>query len=364
MRRKILICFIIICSILIVNINIFSTYAESEYDGVDSSYGRGGVKESGDKISIKYELDKPNLVGSDKGDSSAYNAFSKYYNEKTKIWTFSKSDVSNMKQYAEAIYVSGTGDIIEQRKIVQRVLKLGIELLNGNYSEDKMLKYNKDDISEYIIDFGIIGVNNNIAEAWYKTLEDSDSRIGTLKDVAKLLSNDTKKTFDADEIKTYVDRFGTDDESKEVLDAWEKTIIESNNSYYQDILEEINPDTDIELGNGELYKLPERNANQTNSEESLEDMISDADSFVNQGSVKYNDAALQNFSKTFYNIMLTVGVFAAAIVGGILGIRLMLASASEKAEAKKMLVPYVVGCFIIFGGFAIWKIALTILEGI
>lgn len=99
------------------------------------------------------------------------------------------------------------------------------------------------------------------------------------------------------------------------------------------------------------------------SESSLEDMINDADTFVNTGTAQYNQESMQNFSKTIYNILLTVGVFVAVIMGGIIGIKLMISSASEKAEAKKLLVPYVVGCVVVFGGFGIWKLVVTILQG-
>ena len=72
---------------------------------------------------------------------------------------------------------------------------------------------------------------------------------------------------------------------------------------------------------------------------------------------------MQNFSKTIYNILFTVGVFVAVIMGGIIGIKLMVSSASEKADVKKLLVPYVVGCVVVFGGFGIWKLVVTILQG-
>ncbi len=42
----------------------------------------------------------------------------------------------------------------------------------------------------------------------------------------------------------------------------------------------------------------------------------------------------------------------------------MTSSIEEKAEAKKLLVPYVVGCVMVFGGFAIWKLVVTILQSI
>ena len=65
-----------------------------------------------------------------------------------------------------------------------------------------------------------------------------------------------------------------------------------------------------------------------------------------------------------YNILLTIGIFVAVVVGGIIGIKLMTSSAEGKAEAKALLIPYVVGCVVVFGGFGIWKLVVTLLQNI
>ena len=93
-------------------------------------------------------------------------------------------------------------------------------------------------------------------------------------------------------------------------------------------------------------------------------MIKDADDFINVGQVNIDQATLSNFSKTMYNILLVIGVIVAVIVGAIIGLKLMTSSIEEKAEAKKLLIPYVVGCVVVFGGFAIWKLVVTILQNI
>lgn len=113
-----------------------------------------------------------------------------------------------------------------------------------------------------------------------------------------------------------------------------------------------------------IYVQPKATTTGNNSSESsLEDMINDADTFINTGTAQYNQTSMQNFSKIMYNILFTVGVFVAVIVGGIIGIKLMVLSAAEKADVKKLLVPYVVGCVVVFGGFGIWKLVVTILQG-
>lgn len=123
--------------------------------------------------------------------------------------------------------------------------------------------------------------------------------------------------------------------------------------------------TDSTSSDHPIYKQPKREDNPNSSSASLDDMMNDADDFVNSGgNIQYEQSALEEFSANFYNIMLTVGVAIAVIVGGVLGIKLMLASVEEKAQVKKLLVTYAIGCVIIFGGFGIWKLVVTILEGI
>lgn len=43
-----------------------------------------------------------------------------------------------------------------------------------------------------------------------------------------------------------------------------------------------------------------------------------------------------------------------------LGVQFMIGGAEGQAKVKEMLVPFVVGCIVVFGGFAFWKIALEV----
>ena len=63
-------------------------------------------------------------------------------------------------------------------------------------------------------------------------------------------------------------------------------------------------------------------------------------------------------------ILTTVGVVVAVIVLLILGIKYMMGSASEKAEYKKTMIPYLVGAILIFGASAITKVVVGIGQGI
>lgn len=63
-------------------------------------------------------------------------------------------------------------------------------------------------------------------------------------------------------------------------------------------------------------------------------------------------------------IITTVGVVVAVVVLLVIGIKYMMGSASEKAEYKKTMIPYLVGAILIFGASAITKVVVSIGAGI
>ncbi len=65
-----------------------------------------------------------------------------------------------------------------------------------------------------------------------------------------------------------------------------------------------------------------------------------------------------------YDTVFSLGVVTTVIVGAIIGIKFMIASAEDKAKVKESLVPYTIGCVVIFGAFGIWKICIEIFSKI
>lgn len=55
------------------------------------------------------------------------------------------------------------------------------------------------------------------------------------------------------------------------------------------------------------------------------------------------------------NILSTIGIIVAVIVLLVLGIKYMMGSASEKAEYKKTMIPYLVGIVLLLGASGIVK---------
>lgn len=120
---------------------------------------------------------------------------------------------------------------------------------------------------------------------------------------------------------------------------------------------------------GEGVKCPcGRIGSLTGSTHTTDDIISGAEGFIQTGEANAKDKIgeddLKVLSNTIYNILLVVGIAAAIIVGLIMGIKFMLGSLEEKAEIKTMIIPYIIGCIVVFGAFAIWKIVVDILQSV
>lgn len=97
----------------------------------------------------------------------------------------------------------------------------------------------------------------------------------------------------------------------------------------------------------------------------LQDIMNRAEGFVNNGENggnAINNDALKEGSNTLYNVLLVIGIAVAFIWGIVLGIQFITGSLGEKADVKKNLIVYLVGCVIIFGAFGIWRLLLQLLQ--
>ena len=94
----------------------------------------------------------------------------------------------------------------------------------------------------------------------------------------------------------------------------------------------------------------------------IENVINGANNFLNEADdgQKIDDDKLQSVSDMIYNILVVLGMSIAVIISGILGIKFMIGSVEEKAQVKDSLIPFIIGCIVVFGAFSIWKIVVTI----
>ena len=204
------------------------------------------------------------------------------------------------------------------------------ESSNSSPTKEDFLNYTYSDIKKYLND------SNNVYwggskgdEKKYKGIDDNSN-----------LSESDKSEIRNKWAKVYADEKATDPNIEDYL----KTEIKAYKAerYYRD-----------------------HNVTTSTTDAGVDDVISDGDSFIGLGKEDRIDVSnLRTFSRNIYNILLTIGIAVAVISGSIIGIKYMLGSVEEKADIKSLLIPYIAGCVIIFGSFAIWKLVVTILQGV
>lgn len=304
----------------------------------------------------KYKATLEEKSGNIKGKGNLIESFKNYREQAIATGFISNRDYdANNIREEEELYISGYAKAYNVSEDAQKFLK--------NYYET----YKK------IVDLTKSVINLEKADTKKKTSTEKSDEMEKMKkwSAKEIFDYFDKYDNNYDEGVSGLEEVYGKSNKDSILSAWKKTIekapdSEKKNKEY--IAEKITSVAEKEIESSTpVYKQPTTTTTgDGSSEKSLEDMTSDADKFLNSGNTPSStfSASLQNFSKTIYNIMLTIGIFLAVIIGGIIGIKLMVSSASEKAEAKKLLVPYVVGCVVVFGGFGIWKLVVTILQGI
>lgn len=100
----------------------------------------------------------------------------------------------------------------------------------------------------------------------------------------------------------------------------------------------------------------------TSQSDAIANSIHQAQNFGNRGTSTIIDYKnLKSVIDYAYNIAMTIAIIVAIIVGTILGIRIIFGGIDEKADAKHLMVPYLVILFMVAFAFTLWKIAITII---
>lgn len=109
------------------------------------------------------------------------------------------------------------------------------------------------------------------------------------------------------------------------------------------------------------------NTNYVYAANSIDDVMSGADNFMNAGSNTsigngIDESKLKSTSDLIYNMLLAIAIIAAVAIGIVIGIQFMTSGVEEQAKIKERLLPYVISCIVIFGAFGIWKLAVTVMS--
>ncbi len=101
--------------------------------------------------------------------------------------------------------------------------------------------------------------------------------------------------------------------------------------------------------------------------EDIDSIISGGKSFITDAegaAEKIDSEKMKNTSNIIYNVLLTIAIGVAVIYASILGVKFMMGSTEDKAQLKESLIPFLIGCIIIFSSFAIWKAFVEFLKTI
>ena len=99
----------------------------------------------------------------------------------------------------------------------------------------------------------------------------------------------------------------------------------------------------------------------------FDDIINQGKNFINDGKsgggmTTDQETSMRDASNSIFNVLVIIGTALVVIVGGIMGIKFMVASVEDKAKIKEAMIPYVLGAVLIFGAFGIWKLTITIMD--
>lgn len=184
--------------------------------------------------------------------------------------------------------------------------------------------------------------------------------------------NETKENMLKYKLKDiYLYLYGTDDlseavtrirdwpEDPEVLAHWKSLLDESDTKLGDTLVDIIEEETVVKDDAPDLLLAKD------SAEHTPDEIIGEAKDFgTYTGETKIKGNNLLNSSKTLTNILMVVSIGVAVIVGSMMGIRIMIASAEEKASIKESMIPYLFGAFIAFGAFAIWNVFITIFQSV
>ena len=113
-----------------------------------------------------------------------------------------------------------------------------------------------------------------------------------------------------------------------------------------------------------LFSIPSRI--YATADLSVDGIKNSADSFFantsNSTDLPMDEDDVKDLGLQLINLLTTAGIIISVGVAVVLGVKLVFSSVEEKAEYKEKLMPYIIGCFVTFAAFGIWKVVLVMLQ--
>lgn len=96
------------------------------------------------------------------------------------------------------------------------------------------------------------------------------------------------------------------------------------------------------------------------------DVSSTADEFIQAGasapSTGENRTAMNSAISDIAGLLTGLGIIVAVVIAAVLGIQFMIGSVEQQAKVKDAIIPYLVGCVVVFGALGIWRLVISALN--
>lgn len=305
--------------------------------------------------------DKKGKIDNSKIDSE----FKKYCSNRLDVEKYSEAQSDEeQKNYDNLFGIIGVvNTAVQNRRIdsnesIEDVLKrknIYSEFYNDDGSVNTSDSSNALPTKEELLNYKYTNIYNCLNNK--KEVKNEDGKVVGIKDVENMYWDGKNKACRIIDDNSNL----SDADKKEIKNKWAKVYcdLKGSDANVEEYLK-----TEISSYKAEKY-YRDPNVTTSTTDAGVDDVISDGDSFIGLGKEDRIDVSnLRTFSRNIYNILLTISIAVAVISGSIIGIKYMLGSVEEKADIKSLLIPYIAGCVIIFGSFAIWKLVVTILQGV
>ncbi len=307
--------------------------------------------------------DKKGKIDNSKIDSE----FKKYCSNRLDVEKYSEAQSDEeQKNYDNLFGIIGlVNTAVQNRRInsnesIEDVLKrknIYSEFYNDDGSVNTSDSSNALPTKEELLNYNYTNIYNCLNNK--KEVKNEDGKVVGIKDVENMYWDGKNKACRIIDDNSSL----SDSDKKEIKEKWAEEAVKNSSKNIDANVKDYLSSEIKAVKDKRYYRNPVVNTEDSSS--GLDDAISDADSFIETGdNDKLQISSLQAFSRNIYNILLTIGIVVAVLTGAIIGIKYMLGSVEEKADIKGLLIPYIAGCVIIFGSFAIWKLVVTLLQGI
>lgn len=72
------------------------------------------------------------------------------------------------------------------------------------------------------------------------------------------------------------------------------------------------------------------------------------------------DEELKDISDTVSSVLLTIALAVTFISIAVMGVNFAIQTVDEKAKIKESMIPWIIGIFVSFGAYGIWKLVMQI----